>query len=386
MSMREHFGKSAVLFGVLLAFWGGLSTAYADGQAAPDYSYTPEIRPVQGGLSEVWGRDLQGHPLLLGSLRTMKRATPLYHWARKSEEEVAQSISSGGLTEEAVQELVSGGGRVGGGFYVSDNPFDSMSYGEVLEVVDLPKTTLAFSRTLPVGSDAEKNLINAYIQKLPNVRIMDVEGKQTWYNLVDAQDLSKIHIGNASDVLDWLKRSRQVLDPEELAPMAARYPNEPGIKAYIEKSQKYFQDVQGSSNGARNSVRVLQEHASEKLLSKTYLKMNPALLSEEVVDRQLLKPGSDSSNLKFLGLLSRSEDQNLLLRFAEGFVSNQQSSTANTVISFLARSLPAEWSPQKDRVLQKALASSNPVARNVGAQLQAASCIERDLSTLKKGK
>jgi hypothetical protein len=215
---------------------------------------------------------------------------------------------------------------------------------------------------------------------------MAVEGKQTWYNLVDAQDLSKIHIGNASDVLDWLKRSRQVLDPEELAPMAARYPNEPGIKAYIEKSQKYFQDVQGSSNGARNSVRVLQEHASEKLLSKTYLKMNPALLSEEVVDRQLLKPGSDSSNLKFLGLLSRSEDQNLLLRFAEGFVSNQQSSTANTVISFLARSLPAEWSPQKDRVLQKALASSNPVARNVGAQLQAASCIERDLSTLKKGK
>lgn len=337
------------------------TTIYA-AQLTIDYSQPPKTVKKEG-VVEVWGKTPQGKPILIGTLRSIPRGTLFYHWTRKSEDEVAEDLRNGGLSEEDVRKLVAGGGRVGGGFYVSDNPMDSRDYGDILEVAKLPKTALAFNRSLPVQSDAEKNLINQYAQNLPNVRVMAVDGKQTWYSLVSPQDLTQVHMGGASDILNWLETSQEVPAPNEIRDIAGKFSTESGFQKYVDQSLKYIDDVKGDTRVARQSFKLLQERGSEMMLTDAYLKANPALLTAAAVDRQLERLGSDASNLKFLGLLSRSGDPKLFLRFAAGYVSKPQSGTATTVLSYLFRDLPSEPSPARNLVIQNALSSSNPIAQ-----------------------
>lgn len=177
--MRSAFASLIVLsFGV---------SAWAD------YYKNVEIIRSRQGNRDIYVTDLNDKTYRVGSIVTWKKGRTLFHWGKGTPEQAARWDAEGKISVELLNWLKANQvGMVGSGFYVSNNPVDSSTYGNVLVAVVLPKDIelIRADSLAPSGRTSEWNEI---IDKVGAAGAIHVS-TDNWANIRDAEALTQEYV------------------------------------------------------------------------------------------------------------------------------------------------------------------------------------------------
>lgn len=243
-----------------------------------------EIIMSPTGKQEVYGLDFKNQRRKIGELETLKRGTKLYHWHNATPKQIEKWNKEKRVSKPFMRALFKNPGAVGGGFYTSDNIFDSATYGRHLIIIELP-----FDITV-IRANPETEIYvewDRYRQTLLDSGISGVgnSGAQTWRNIIDLEALAKIQVATPEILPNY---AIEVMPASVEVTMLLHFHPE------LSESQ-FFQDLYDRAK--RQEERIAEGHPEGKNDVKNILKQGTsaakfaavATMKIEWVDLELAK-------------------------------------------------------------------------------------------------
>lgn len=164
--------------------------------------------------------ELPGSPPTDYPIITIPAGTKFYHWG--SGEQVSALLRTNRLNDGDLDGLIRGGDTMkqaaGGGYYVSSDMFDSISFGQRLIIA----TTTAPIRVATV-SDFQDVRSNALLA----IRALGIGGLRytaNWLNMIDKSGLQNLREGGTGDFFSVVEADPTQLQLKNLLSFDARYP------------------------------------------------------------------------------------------------------------------------------------------------------------------
>ncbi|MBS1971026.1 MAG: hypothetical protein JSU04_12000 [Bdellovibrionales bacterium] len=234
-------------------------------------------------MNQVWITPPGASTFLAGTIETIPKGTLLYHWGKATPEQAKAWDEAGKISPDLLERLKQGQGFVGGGFYVSKDPTDSSSYGNVQVVVELTKDIQVIKSEpgvtwgMRLWPTLEKNGISG----------VGVTHTHTWMNIIDAEALTKEFVATS----EFYKKNhlKQLTTRERFTDFMSKFPEleaDPFYQEFGQKIDKLATDIMSTDRPAAIAAFTeVFEHGNDlsktKALSSTYMNQRYAALSDK---------------------------------------------------------------------------------------------------------
>lgn len=202
-----------------------------------------------------------GEVRLLGQVGKIRAGTEFFHWGNGTPEQAEAWDKAGQISPELLNRLKvdKNFGALGGGFYASLSRVDSMSYGNVQIVLRIPKTMriILNSPTYGISGDEWVKVVHQ-LEKF-DISALQNRNQPTWFNIIDAEALTKEHVAKAQDWSGKLERSAGKGD------IIAKFPDiytTPSTKIEIDRYLYYWKAL--ASPDQRNVYAAFKYFSSIK--------------------------------------------------------------------------------------------------------------------------
>lgn len=152
-----------------------------------------EVRPTARGAEEVWLADGQKPFQKVGEVEVLKKGSLLYHWAKASPDQAKAWNQVGRIPKDVFDSIkAKGPGAAGAGFYTSRDPLDSIMYGNVQQVIELPED-IRILRTNRKGAFISWYKDQAALESL-GLSGFSHSTTRNWINISEAEALTKAFV------------------------------------------------------------------------------------------------------------------------------------------------------------------------------------------------
>lgn len=160
-----------------------------------------EIRSTARGAQEVWATDGQEPFQKYGEVEVLKKGSLLYHWAKASPDQAKAWNEIGRIPREVFDSIKANGpGAAGSGFYTSIDPIDSIMYGNVQQVVELPED-IRILRTNKKGPFISWYKYQTAFESL-GLSGFSHSTNRNWLNISQPEALTKVFVANEQHYKD----------------------------------------------------------------------------------------------------------------------------------------------------------------------------------------
>lgn len=243
----------------------------------------------------VYYTNENGEITRLGQITKIRAGTEFFHWGNGTPEQAESWDKAGKIPPDLLNRLRADNnfGALGGGFYASLSPTDSMSYGNVQIILRMPRAMKVLSEVAPYAVQGEQwNKVMSQLDRL-GVSALQNQSQTTWFNIIDAEALTQEHVAKARDWQGRLERSgKEIKELMEKFPYLAETPSTKiEINRYlyhwkalgssdqgrIYAAFRYFssiRDIEGINYGLARINSSYKAAAIQELM-KTYQTMTP---------------------------------------------------------------------------------------------------------------
>lgn len=263
-----------------------LSFLFLNAASAGNSGYQYELRTTANGTQEIWFY----HPTFkedvkLGIVETWKKGTTLFHWANATPSQAQAWNDAGKISESVLENLkIHNVGAAGGGFYASTSPTDSISYGNTLVVVTLPKDMRVVRTVTSGGVD-----VHVHAKDLEEMKFsaVTVDHTRTWLNVVDVNMLTQEFVADENFFRTY--RFEKLPKPESLELLLTRFPNlrqETYYKDLISEAKQLRKDFKSTNREvAHAAILKAIDKADSPLLTDLFSELRPSYINEEVINK-----------------------------------------------------------------------------------------------------
>ncbi|MBO9668555.1 MAG: HEAT repeat domain-containing protein [Bdellovibrio sp.] len=285
----------------------------------------------------------------LGMIGKFRRGTELYHWGEGTPEQAASWDKAGRIDPTLLARLKKEhGGAIGGGFYASLNNIDSINYGNVQIVIEMPKDVKALVKTADTS----------WYQVIPDLEKLGISAIQhssapTWFNFIDAEALTKEHVTKPREWKNTWEKSEQKSNVLEKFPEIFEDPSlRLQVVRYLHfwkmlgsadgntvfEAYKYFNHIQDTQAkniafqrlGSQHRQVVIRDAIQTlKKSPETFLKTESAFSGSQAQDvlqvyEEMIKHSKPSVRRRALELLGNRQDLASLKIIKLGFADQNQ--------------------------------------------------------------